>query len=141
MYQDTLLAHYRAPKNRREIVGATGSASRKNPLCGDAMRIMVRVVDDRVVDVAFTGTGCSIAVASASMMTTVLSGFSRADAIALAERVEAMLAGAEVTLPDGLAALRGVAPFSARHGCAVMAWRAMREAVMGGARQVQNSHI
>ena len=140
MYQDTLLAHYRAPKNRREIVDATGSASRKNPLCGDAMRVMVRVVDERVEDVAFTGTGCSIAVASASMMTEVLRGLSREDAIAMAERVEAMLAGAEVTLPDGLAALRGVAPFAARHGCAVMAWRAMREAVMGGARQVQNSH-
>ncbi len=133
MYQETLLAHYRAPKNRREIAGATGSASRKNALCGDAIRVMVRVVGERVEDIAFAGNGCSIAVASASMLTEVLRGLSRDDTLAMADGVEAMLAGAMITLPDTLAALRGVAPFAARHGCAVMAWRAMREAMMGGA--------
>ena len=114
MYQDALLAHYRAPHNRRTLEHPTAAGTRKNPLCGDA----------------FTGRGCSIAVASASMLTDVVRGLSAADARRVANRLDELLAGALAPdLPAALDALRGVAPFPGRHGCATMPWAALRSAL------------
>ena len=131
MYQETLLAQYRAPHNRRELVNATHSASRKNPLCGDALQVAVRFDADVIADAAFSGRGCSIATASASMMTDVLAGRTRDEALALVDDVDSMLTHATPTphLPIGLDALRAVAPFPARHGCATMPWLALRDAL------------
>jgi len=131
MYQETLLAHHRAPLNRRAIANATHTGSRKNPLCGDALQVAVRFDGDSIADAAFTGQGCSIATASASMMTEVLRGRTRDQALALVDEVESMLTGgtAAPNLPFGLEALRGVAPFPGRHGCATMSWLALRDAL------------
>ncbi len=137
MYQETLLAHHRAPHNRRPMPDATHRGSRKNPLCGDALDLFVQLADGHVLDVSFEGRGCSIAVASASMLTEVVRGLSRAESLALVERVEGMLQGARSTsdvtdggaLPAALDALRGVAPFPGRHGCASMPWLALRDAL------------
>ncbi|WP_396216573.1 Fe-S cluster assembly sulfur transfer protein SufU [Gemmatimonas sp.] len=129
MYQEALLAHHRAPHNRRDMGDATASAAHKNPVCGDEIRVMVRLDGDELVDVSFTGRGCSIATASASMMTDATVGHSAAAALALVDQIERMLAGGEVTLPAALEPLRGVAPFAGRHGCARMPWQALREAI------------
>jgi len=139
MYQDALLAHHRAPHNRRVIESPTASGERKNPVCGDEMTVMV-VLDAEVVrDVAFTGRGCSIATASASMMTDAVRGLSVREALALADAVDRMLhpdaggaGGVDAVpepLPDALTPLRGVAPFPGRHGCAMLPWQALREAL------------
>ncbi len=131
MYQETLLAHHRAPHNRRAIADATHGASRKNPLCGDALDLALRVDDGMVRDAAFQGRGCSIAVASASMLTDVLPGLSVREALGLADEVASMLTEAApgAALPQALDALRGVAPFPGRHGCASMPWLALRDAL------------
>ena len=63
MYQDALLAHHRAPHNRRVLETPTASGARRNPVCGDEMTVMVVLDADVVRDVAFTGRGCSIATA------------------------------------------------------------------------------
>ena len=129
MYQDALLSHYRAPHHRREIVASTAATTRRNPVCGDEIRVMVVIADGRIADVAFTGRGCSIATASASMMTDAARGETVADALLMTEQVERMLTGDETpgALPDTLAPLRGVAPFAGRHGCALMPWMALRD--------------
>ncbi|MCE2900892.1 MAG: Fe-S cluster assembly sulfur transfer protein SufU [Gemmatimonas sp.] len=133
MYQEALLAHYRAPHNRRELPDATGVATHRNPVCGDEIRVMVRLDGHRVVDVAFSGRGCSIATASASMMTEAVTGRTVREAMAVADAVDRMLAGGEEgALPVSLTPLLGVAPFAGRHGCARMPWQALRDAVHGG---------
>ena len=129
MYQEALLAHHRAPHNRRAVPDATSQASHKNPVCGDEITVMLHVADGVIADVAFSGRGCSIATASASMMTDVLRGLTAAEALAVGETVERMLAGATVPLPDALTPLRGVAPFAGRHGCARLPWQALRDAL------------
>jgi len=129
MYQEALLAHHRAPHNKRELPAATTQASHRNPVCGDEITVMLQVTDGVIADAAFSGRGCSIATASASMMTDVLRGMGAAEAVALADAVERMLGGAMVTLPDALTPLRGVAPFAGRHGCARMPWQALRDAL------------
>jgi nitrogen fixation NifU-like protein len=131
MYQEALLAHHRAPHNKREIPTATTRASYKNPVCGDEITVMLVVSNDVIDDAAFSGRGCSIATASASMMTEVLRGRSTGDAQALTDSVERMLGGAPVDLPDALTPLRGVAPFAGRHGCARLPWQALRDALAG----------
>ena len=130
MYQDALLAHYRAPHNRRTLDHPTAAGTRKNPLCGDAITVQVQLEGNHIIDVAFTGRGCSIAVASASMLTDVVRGLAAADARGVANRLDALLAGAPAPdLPAALDALRGVAPFPGRHGCATMPWAALRSAL------------
>lgn len=134
MYQEALLAHHRAPQNRREIESPSGRAARKNPVCGDEITVMVVLDGDIVRDVSFGGRGCSIATASASMMTTAVCGFPVAQALAVADAVDRMLhasaeSEAEAALPESLTPLRGVAPFPGRHGCALLPWQALREAL------------
>lgn len=130
MYQEALLAHHRAPKNKREMPGATASAVQKNPVCGDELKVMVRLDGARVVELTYTGQSCSIATASASLMSEAVVGLSTREAMRLADALDAMLAGdVEVELPSLLDPLRGVAPFVGRHGCARMAWNALRDAL------------
>jgi len=139
MYQDALLAHHRAPHNRRVIETPSASGARKNPVCGDEITVMVSLASDLVQDVAFTGRSCSIATASASMMTDAVQGLAVGEALALTDAVDRMLhsaggnAGssesATETLPELLTPLRGVAPFAGRHGCAMLPWQALREAL------------
>ncbi len=133
MYQEALLAHHRAPHNRREMVDATSSAAFKNPVCGDEIRVFVRLDDEHLVDVSFTGRGCSVATASASMMTDAVTGLSVREAQALAASLDRMLTmpGEEVPLPAMLVPLRSVAPFAGRHGCVRMAWQALQQAIQG----------
>jgi nitrogen fixation NifU-like protein len=135
MYQDTILSHYRAPHNRRALDGATAEGRRKNPLCGDEIRVQLRLEGDVVTDVAFGGRGCSIATASASMLTDAVRGATTRDALALASAVDAMLQGRATMLPEALDALRGVAGFPARHGCATMPWAALRDALREAPRE------
>jgi nitrogen fixation NifU-like protein len=133
MYQEALLAHHRAPHNRREMPNATGSATHRNPVCGDEIRVLVRLDGDRVADAAFTGRGCSIATASASMMTETVTGRTVREALGVADAVDRMLTGADIgALPASLTPLLGVAPFAGRHGCVRMAWTALRDALQGG---------
>jgi nitrogen fixation NifU-like protein len=130
LYQDQLLAEYRAPKNRRTMLALTSSAERKNPLCGDGVRIMVQIGDGRLADVAFTGQGCSLAVASASLLTQVVARQSTAEALLLIATVESLLSGGVVdALPSILDPLRATVRFPARHGCVLIPWLALRDAL------------
>ena len=135
MDQDALLAHHRAPHNRRVLEAPTASGARRNPVCGDEIGVMVALDADVVRDVAFTGRGCSIATASASMMTDAVAGLAVVKSLAVADAVDRMLhasgaeADAESVLPPALTPLLGVAPFPGRHGCAMLPWQALREAL------------
>src|SRR5712691_543969 len=77
LYQEVILDHSKRPRNFRELPEANRRADGHNPLCGDRATVFVRVDGDRVSDVAFKGSGCSISTASASMMTESVKGKSR----------------------------------------------------------------
>ena len=136
MYQEQLLAHYRAPRNRRSLESPSAWGAHRNPLCGDEIRVELLLDGAVVADVAFTGRGCSIAVASASMLTEAVRGRTVAGALGMAGSLEGILDrrpapdGASA-LPDSLSPLRGVVPFRGRHGCAMMPWQALRDALQG----------
>lgn len=135
MYQDVILRHYRAPQGRGALANATATAERKNPLCGDQIAVSVAVHDGVIAEVAFEGRGCSIATASASMLTEAVRGVDTTTALALATRVGRLVRGeAEQdysTAKDfgDLQCLAGVTPYASRHGCALMAWQALTESL------------
>ena len=130
LYQERLLAEYRAPKNRRVIEAPTHSVEHRNPLCGDAIHVMLCLNAGRISEVAFTGQACSIAVASASFMTQLVAQQNTVEAHRLIMMVERVLGGSDAPdLPPLLDPLRATVRFSARHGCVLMPWLALREAL------------
>ena len=134
LYQEIILDHHKRPRNFREMPECTCRAEGHNPLCGDEVKVLVRLEEDKLSDVAFQGQGCAISRASASMMTGKTKGRSRAEARELAGRVRDMLIGPEVEpareLGD-LAALSGVRKFPARIKCAILPWHTLEAALSG----------
>jgi nitrogen fixation NifU-like protein len=134
LYQEIILDHNKRPRNYREMPECTCQAEGLNPLCGDEVKIFVRVENDQLSDVAFQGQGCAISRASASMMTGKTKGRSTEEARALSGRVRDMLVGPEAEpareLGD-LAALSGVRKFPARIKCAMLPWHTLEAALDG----------
>lgn len=80
-YRENILDHYRHPHNTGTLADATHSHEENNPLCGDVIRIDLHVNEDDVIDqVAFSGKGCAISQASASMLTDMIKGKTLAEA-------------------------------------------------------------
>jgi nitrogen fixation NifU-like protein len=131
LYQELILDHYRRPRNKGTLDNADASVEMKNPLCGDEIALQVAFDGDNIRDVKFSGRGCSISQASASMMTQLLKGKKRAEIESIRARFrELMLGVAEPTDELGpLRALSGVARFPGRVKCALLAWNALESAL------------
>lgn len=133
LYQELILDHYRRPRNKGELESADQSALMKNPLCGDEIGVHVRFDGDVVSDLSFSGRGCSISQASASMMTQLVKGKRVEDVEALRSRFREMVMGdAEAADDSSLGsarALSGVSRFPARVKCALLAWSALERAL------------
>ncbi len=136
LYQGVILEHDRNPRNFRMIEGAKREAEGYNPLCGDRVKVMVRVEDGVVVDAAFQGSGCAISKASASLMTEAVRGKPVAEVELMFSEFRDGLMGRNdgtterrTVLPAKLAALGGVKRFPMRVKCATLAWHALHGAL------------
>ncbi|MFM0367125.1 Fe-S cluster assembly sulfur transfer protein SufU [Paraburkholderia sediminicola] len=141
LYQEVIFDHYRRPRNRGVLAGANRKAEGYNPLCGDKVTLYLKIEDGIVKDVSFEGSGCAIAIASASLMTDALKGKTEAEAQALFGRFHKMVTASglvPVGSPDlgKLAALSGVREFPARVKCATLAWHTLHAALQGEDRPV-----
>jgi nitrogen fixation NifU-like protein len=135
IYKETILDHYKSPRNKRELPGAVVSCTKNNPLCGDEITVSANLEDGKLLEVTFQGSGCSISQASASMMTEAVGGKTVEDALAIAADVRGMLAGEVEPDEDAfgdLVALKGVVKYPIRIKCAVLAWDVLQEALRGG---------
>jgi nitrogen fixation NifU-like protein len=135
LYQEILLDHYRRPRNFGPLEGADREVEGYNPLCGDRLRLQLRLDDGRIAELRFEGSGCAISTASASMMTEAARGLTVPQALDLARRFQALVTGAPDAPPADelgeLAALGGVREFPMRVKCATLAWHALRSALTG----------
>jgi len=135
LYQEMILDHYRRPRNKGEIADPDASVLMKNPLCGDEIAVHLRFNGDSVSDLSFSGRGCSISQASASMMTQLVKGKSLGEIESLRVRFRDMVMGNQAAAGDSslgsLRALSGVARFPARVKCALLAWNALETALAG----------
>jgi nitrogen fixation NifU-like protein len=133
LYQDVILDHNRSPRNFGELQGANLTADGHNPLCGDRLHLMLRDVDGRIEAAGFTGDGCAISRASASLMTEAIRGKSEKEARALFGAFLALLTSENPSaspVPLGkLAAFEGVRRFPVRVKCAMLAWRTLEAAL------------
>ena len=135
LYQNVILEHNRSPRNYRAMADASGEASAHNPLCGDEVTVWVRMNGDVIEDVSFEGAGCAISRASASLMTGVVKGKTRAEAAGLFERFHRLVTGTSAGEPPEtlgkLAVFSGVSAFPVRVKCASLAWHTLRSALEG----------
>ncbi len=142
LYQEVILDHGKKPRNFRRPESFDREAMGNNPMCGDALVIYLSLDKDRVItDVAFQGKGCAISMASASMMTELLTGRHADEAEILFKAFHAMctsedespaaLDGFDEDTVERLQMLSGVRAFPMRVKCATLAWHTMDAAVNG----------
>jgi len=133
LYRDIIVDHNRHPRNFREIPDADRRADGFNPLCGDKLTVFVKLDGDRISDVSFSGSGCAISVASASLLTESIKGRTLPEAEALFKQMHQLLTqeDAVIDLPSlgKLGALSGVREFPARVKCASLCWHTLDAAL------------
>ena len=135
LYQEIILDHGQSPRNFGECDPHNKSAHGHNPLCGDNLKLTFFINNEDVIeDIKFTGEGCAISLASASLMTEKLKG----KKIDIAEEIFSdftnLVSGTTEDLKvlnaeDSLYALKGVGGFPMRVKCATIAWHAFKSAL------------
>jgi nitrogen fixation NifU-like protein len=135
LYQQVILDHNKNPRNFREMDDATSRVDGYNPLCGDHYTIFLKTEGETIAEVSFTGSGCAISKASASVMSSTVKGKSKTEAERLFETFHRLVTGDASGLSASdlgrLAAFSGVSEFPARVKCATLAWHTLRSALEG----------
>ena len=138
LYRSVIMDHYKKPRNKGVLEGSNITIDMNNPTCGDVIHLTLQVEDGIVKDAKFEGDGCSISMASASMMTQIVKGKKVEDALKAATIFSDMMLGKEIDdsidLGD-IEALAGVSKFPARIKCATLAWKAMEKGVGNDSEQ------
>ncbi|WP_417899072.1 Fe-S cluster assembly sulfur transfer protein SufU [Bacillus haimaensis] len=133
LYRQVIMDHYKNPRNKGKLEEDGITIEMNNPTCGDRIHLTLKVEDGKVADAKFDGEGCSISMASASMMTQAVKGLEVEKALALSQIFYDMMLGKEYDGEDldlgDIEALQGVAKFPARIKCATLAWKAMEKGV------------
>jgi nitrogen fixation protein NifU and related proteins len=133
LYREVILDHSRRPRNFGELPDATVRVRGDNPACGDEIDVAVKFGDDgRLEQVKFSGRGCAISQASASMMTAKVKGKNCDEASSVLRAFENLIVGSRDDAPQTLGDLRflaGVRKFPQRVKCAMLAWRALEQAL------------
>ena len=136
LYTEVILEHNKDKRNRRQIEGYTHKERGHNPSCGDDITIEAKIEDGIIKDLAYTGHGCSISQASASMMTDLLTGKTVEEAMEIIEIFLGMIKR-EISdidyledVLDEASILQGISNLPARVKCAVLAWHTLKEAVL-----------
>lgn len=131
LYRQVIMDHYKHPRNRGTFENDALTIEMNNPSCGDRIYLQFELNGDVVKDIKFTGEGCSISLASASMMTQAVKGKTVAKALELSELFSRMMLGEEIDIDqfglEDIEALQGVSQFPARIDCATLAWKAMEK--------------
>ncbi len=134
LYQEIIMDHRRNPRNEGLPAEHTHTAEGFNPFCGDKVSVGLKIKDGSITEVGFTGEGCAISLASASLMTEAVSGKSVDEAISSFQGFRALLTDGDGDVPDGidlgdLEALAGVRAYPTRIKCAILSWHTLKSAL------------
>jgi len=136
LYQQVILDHCKHPRNFHEMSAPTCSAQGHNPLCGDQLQLFLALDGDTIKDISFVGSGCCISKASASLLTDMVKGKSKAVIQKMFDQVhELVTTGSSKGDVGKLAVFAGVHKFPARVKCAILAWHALTAALKGENQQ------
>jgi len=134
LYTELIMEHNNSKRNKRELLNPDVTEKGHNPSCGDEITLAVKYNGNIIEDLAFTGTGCAISQASASIMIDLLKGKSKEEALTLVEKFIGMIKR-EINNEDELMELEDALAFQniqnmpARVKCAVLAWHTLQEAI------------
>ena len=142
IYTQILTEHNNSGRNKHPVENPTVSLKGVNPSCGDEITLQLREKDGVIEDAGFTGVGCAISQASASIMIDLIKGKTTAEAVRLAELFFAMIKGevtddASLEELDEAVALKDIAHMPARVKCAVLGWHTLENAVQGEAQKTK----
>jgi nitrogen fixation protein NifU and related proteins len=134
LYQEVILDHNRSPRNYRRMDDADRHIEGFNPLCGDHYTIFLKIDGDIVKEISFDGAGCAISKASASVMSSIVKGKSKAEILALFDEFHELVTGGRsgdesLESLGKLAAFSGVSEFPARVKCASLPWHTLKAAL------------
>ena len=134
LYQQLILDHNANPRNYGTLDEYTHSAEGNNPLCGDVVFLQLRVEDENVTQIAFSGEGCAICKASSSLMTERMKGKTLAQCRELFKLFHALATGDDSVSPDSkllgkLVVFSGVREFPMRVKCATLSWHTLISAL------------
>lgn len=134
LYQQVILDHNQHPRNFGAMPDAQVHLEGYNPLCGDRYTVYLSMDGERIGSVGFSGHGCAISKASASMMTALVKGMTREEAEELSDQFRRMVTGdgsVDVEELGKLAVFSGVSEFPARVKCATLAWHTLQAVLEG----------
>ncbi len=120
LYREIILDHYRNPRNKGTLDPADYSHEDTNPLCGDEVRVDVRVAADRIAEIKFSGRGCAVSQASASILTEMVEGMP--------------LAAVKALTKDDLLEELGIPVSPARLKCALLGLKVLKAGIYGVAQ-------
>jgi nitrogen fixation protein NifU and related proteins len=130
MYKEILLEHQKRPRNTGRLEHKTHAQTGHNPSCGDELALDLRLENQIIAEVRFTGRGCTISQASASLMTVAIAGKTITEALEIANAFGIMLRTGQPNSSLGdLNALVGVAKLHTRVKCATLAWQTLELAL------------
>ncbi|TVQ80167.1 MAG: SUF system NifU family Fe-S cluster assembly protein [Bradymonadales bacterium] len=133
LYRDLILEHQQSPRHFGRIAEADAEAEAFNPMCGDRVHISLKIEpqEKKIVGQAFEGEGCSICMASASMMTEEIEGLNLDEVESRVESFRSLMKGERPSgeLGEDILALQGVAQFPVRIKCALLAWTCLKDAI------------
>jgi len=135
IYQEQILAHFRRPHGRGVLTAADTTATARNPLCGEEIAVSITMAEDpmRIGVIRFVGEGCSLATASASIMTDIVPGRTEREIAQIADRLRRLVSGereASDLLPPPLRVFAPVARVPARRACVLLPWDALQAALV-----------
>jgi nitrogen fixation protein NifU and related proteins len=141
LYQQVILDHCKKPRNFHELPQATCSAQGRNPICGDQLQLFLALDGEKISDISFTGSGCCISKASASLLTEFAKGKTKSDVEKMFGQVHEMVTSGKVLGDVGkLAVFAGVHKYPARVKCAILSWHAVMAALKGDAKPVSTEN-
>ncbi len=134
LYRETILDHYHHPRNQGALEHPSVEVEGVNPLCGDELTLYLDVEDGTISQVRLKSRGCSINMASGSMMTEVIAGQTLERAEELIDKFKYMMLNKDeaVVLPEemeDLEALQGVKRYPVRIKCALLPWNTLQESI------------
>lgn len=141
LYRQVILDHSSHPHHHGTLEQATDQIELNNPTCGDVIQLQLILEEDRINDIRFSGSGCAISTASASMMTEAVMGRTIQEALGLVDQFSLLVQGKEDDNVEALgdaAILSGVSKFPARIRCATLAWKGLEKALIEARKEQDN---
>ncbi len=139
LYQELIIDHGTQPRHFSALPDPNSTAEGYNPLCGDKVCVYLHIENNKVLNATFTGSGCAISTASASLMCEGLRGKSLEEILNLSKAFKTLLTTGNIDASKDLGKLEafsGVNAYPARVKCATLAWHTLEAALQQGSRTV-----